>query len=43
MTEEKSFLPYHYEGFHITPRAFEILPPSDRGSDPNQPPPNDGH
>ena len=39
--EERSFLPYHYEGFHITPRAFEILRPSDRQGNPERPPPDD--
>jgi hypothetical protein len=40
--EERSFLPYHYEGFHITPRAFEILRPSDRDVGPERPP-DEGH
>jgi hypothetical protein len=39
--EEQVFLPYHYEGFHITPRAFQLLRPSDRRVDPSHPP--DGH
>lgn len=29
-TEESNFLPYHYEGFHIEPRGFEIFPPTRR-------------
>jgi hypothetical protein len=47
LTEEQSFLPYHYEGFHITPRAFEVLRPSDRKPNPEHPPDepsdHDGH
>jgi Cu2+-containing amine oxidase len=37
-TEEATFLPYHYEGFHITPRAFQVLRPSDTHPDPERPP-----
>jgi Cu2+-containing amine oxidase len=37
-TEESVFLPYHYEGFHLTPRAFEIFRAPDGHGDPNQPP-----
>lgn len=38
LTEEATFLPYHYEGFHITPRAFAVIPPSDLHPDPERPP-----
>jgi copper amine oxidase-like protein len=38
LTEERDFLPYHYEGFHITPRAFEIFRPADGHGDPTHPP-----
>jgi hypothetical protein len=37
-TEEATFLPYHYEGFHITPRAFAQLRPPDTHPDPERPP-----
>jgi hypothetical protein len=37
LTEESIFLPYHYEGFHITPRAFDIFRPSADHNDPDQP------
>lgn len=39
-TEERTFLPYHYEGFHIIPRAFETLRPTDGDRNPNRPPPH---
>lgn len=42
-TEEKIFLPYHYEGFHIVPQSFEVLRPSDRRGNPDQPPEDDDH
>jgi hypothetical protein len=38
LAEESSFLPYHYEGFHITPRAFGIFRPRDGHNDPDRPP-----
>jgi Cu2+-containing amine oxidase len=37
-TEEAIILPYHYEGFHITPRAFAHLRPPDNHGDPEHPP-----
>jgi hypothetical protein len=40
--EESIFLPYHYEGFHITPRAFEKFRPPDTHGTPERPP-QDGH
>jgi hypothetical protein len=36
--EEATFLPYHYEGFHLTPRAFARLRPEDRDTNPERPP-----
>jgi hypothetical protein len=30
-SEELLYLSFHYEEFSITPRSFEILPPSNRG------------
>jgi hypothetical protein len=42
LTEESVFLPYHYEGFHITPRAFEIFREPDDPGDPNRPPRDHG-
>ena len=36
--EEATFLPYHYEGFHLTPRAFARLRPDDRQTNPERPP-----
>ena len=38
LAEESIFLPYHYEGFHITPRAFEIFTPPVDHDDPSHPP-----
>lgn len=38
LDEEGIFLPYHYEGFHITPRAFEKFRPADTQNDPERPP-----
>ena len=35
-TEERFFLPYHYEGFHIVPQSFELLRPSDRRPNPDR-------
>jgi len=40
-TEERDVLPYHYEGFHITPRAFAVLRPDDRPHNPDEPPGDD--
>jgi hypothetical protein len=38
LAEESAFLPYHYEGFHITPRAFEIFRAHEDHINPNRPP-----
>lgn len=38
LAEERFFLPYHYEGFHITPRAFDIFRPPDDRQNPEHPP-----
>ena len=38
LAEESIFLPYHYEGFHITPRAFELFRPRDDHNNPDRPP-----
>lgn len=42
-SEEKHFLPYHYEGFHIVARAFEELRPEDTEVDPERPPDREDH
>jgi hypothetical protein len=36
--EESIFLPYHYEGFHITPLAFAKFRPPARQPNPERPP-----